>query len=58
MTPLSSPDCVLSREPPRAPGAQQHHRPGAAAHQELSSRHRQDPEGGGKALSPGQRHRL
>uniref|UniRef100_A0A3B4F5K9 Eukaryotic translation initiation factor 6-like n=1 Tax=Pundamilia nyererei TaxID=303518 RepID=A0A3B4F5K9_9CICH len=34
----------------RPPGSQQHDRPGAAAHQKLPPRHREDPESRGEAV--------
>lgn len=46
------------REPPRPPGAQRHDGPGAAAHQKLSAGRSEDPESGGEAVGPRQRHRL
>lgn len=51
-------DFLLFREQARAPGAQQHHGPGAAAHPQQPPGFGADSQGGGAALGPGQCHHL
>lgn len=50
--------CPVTREPSWSFGSQQHHRSGAAAHQELSARECEATEGGGEIVGTRKRHRL
>lgn len=58
-SPPHRPRCsIIIRKPSRPFGAEQHDRPGAAAHQEQSARRREDAAGGGEAVCSRERHRL